>query len=238
MSELSVIIPCQNDATSLCTTLNELQKVVVHQGISIETLIIDDRSDDDTVEIAIKSAHEFPALHIRVLVRKTLQRGLGGVLRYGMAFARGRYCLLLLPDGQDPIQLLPQILFHLRAGKHLVQGSTDVSRNKFFRAARNSYLNAAKLILGNHVRDTTSLFRGFDRVFVQAIGLSSRSYGVAPEMTFKVILCGGEIEYISGKKKKPTAVTPNSLRPRIELSSYVFLLFRAALHKAGLVPWF
>jgi glycosyltransferase involved in cell wall biosynthesis len=238
MTELSIIVPCRNDAKTLCTTLDELQNVVVQHSMSVETLIIDDQSDDDTLGVATKSAHQFPPLHIRVLIRKRLQRGLGGVLRYGMAFARGRYCVLLLPDGQDPIELIPQFLFHLRTGKHLVQTSPRLPKSGLFRIGQTAYLEAARLIMGNKLTDTTSMFRGFDRVFVQAIGLTSQSYDVGPEMTFKVSLCGGQIEYLPSKQRRSRTGKPHSFRPRVQPWGYVWLLVRAALHKMGLLRWF
>jgi glycosyltransferase involved in cell wall biosynthesis len=238
MPELSIIVPCRDDAKTLCATLDELQNVVVYHGLNVETLIIDDQSKDDTLGVATKSAHRFPALHIRVFVRKKLQRGLGSVLRYGMAFARGRYCVLLLPDGQDPIELLPQLLFHLRAGKHLVQTSPRASRPGLFRIGQTAYRVVAKLILKNKVTDTTGMFRGFDRVFVQAIGLSAQNYGIGPEMTFKVSLCGGHIEYLSSQQRSRGVKPQHAFRPRIEPWGYAWVMIRAALHKMNLVRWF
>lgn len=116
MSELSIIVPCRNNAPVLTETLTALHRVVAHHSLSVETLIVDDEREDATVEVATRCAHELPALHVRILARKRLQHGLGGIPRYGMAFALGRYCVLVSPDGTDPVDLLPTVLFHLRAG--------------------------------------------------------------------------------------------------------------------------
>ena len=69
MPEISVIIPCRNDAQVLDSTLDALHQVVTHNSLSVETLVVDDESTDATIEIALAAAAKFPALHIRPLAR-------------------------------------------------------------------------------------------------------------------------------------------------------------------------
>ena len=164
MPEISVIIPTQNDANVLPTTLESLHRVVTHHSLSIETLVVDEESTDATVATALDAAKTFPALHVRVLVRKHLMPGLGGVVRYANAFALGRFCVLLSSDGHDPVELIPIFLRHLRAGKHLVQCSRytiDEHTNAVspkFRIYQKVYRTLTRIILGRAPADTTMAF--------------------------------------------------------------------------------
>lgn len=244
MHELSVIVPCRNDSAVLAETLDALHRVVTLGSLSVETLIVDDASDDDTVEVAKQVARRYPALHVRILVRQRLQPGLGGVLRYGMAFATGRFCALLSSDGQDPVDLIPVFLRHLRAGKHLVQCSRYLREEDAaavptkYRLYQIVYRAASRVLLGATPVDTTYGFRAFDRIFVQAIGLSAKSFNVCPEMTFKVMLCGGAIEYVPGKPRGLRQGGQSKFQLPSEIFGYAYVLLRAGLHRAGIRRWF
>ena len=238
MTELSVIIPCRNNAAVLGSTLDGLHSVVSHHSISAETLIVDDGSKDETIRVAMDAAHRLPALHIRILQRKHLQQGLGGTLRYGMAFALSRYCVLISPSGEDPVELLPTFLFHLRAGAQLVQCSRPGNPPGSFthRRFRSLYRFAASQLLGFKALDTTYAFRAFDRIFIQALGLTARYYNVCPEMTFKVLLCGGKVQYVPSKLGMEEA---HSLyHPPLEFWGYTAVLLRGLLHRLGVWHWF
>jgi glycosyltransferase involved in cell wall biosynthesis len=244
MHELSIIVPCRDDALVLMETLEAIHRVVTHNSLSAETLVVDDDSEDNTVEVATKAAHHLPALHVRVLVRKRLQRGLGGVLRYAMAFATGRFCAMVSSDGQDPVELLPIFLRHLRSGKHLVQCSRFLREEDAiavplkYRIYQKIYRTLSHLLLGTRAVDTTYGFRAFDRIFVQALGLSAKKFNVCPEMTFKVMLCGGAIEYVPGKRGNLQQGGQSKFQLPSEIWGYAYVLLRAWLHRAGLWRWF
>ena len=59
----------------MTATLDTIHQVVTHNSLSVETLIVDDDSSDDTIEVARKAAADFPALHLRILMRKRLAPG-------------------------------------------------------------------------------------------------------------------------------------------------------------------
>jgi glycosyltransferase involved in cell wall biosynthesis len=244
MPELSIIVPCRDDAGVLPGTLDSLHQVVTQGSLSVETLIVDDESSDDTIEVAKRAALTYPALHVRVLSRKRLLPGMGGVLRYGMAFATGPYAALVSSDGQDPVELIPVFLRHLRAGRHLVQCSRYLRPEDAgavtpkFRVYQYIYRAATKLLVGTAAADTTYGFRAFDRVFILALGLSSKRFNVCPEMTFKVLLCGGSIEYVPGKPRGFLAGGQSKFQLPSEILGYAYVLLRAGLHRAGIRRWF
>jgi glycosyltransferase involved in cell wall biosynthesis len=244
MPELSIIIPTQNDAAALPATLEALHRLVVHHSLSVEILLIDQESTDATLAKALDAAKALPALHIRVLIRRNLMPGMGGVVRYANAFAAGRFCVLLSADGSDPVELVPTFLRHLRAGKHLVQCSRysldehTIAVSPKFRVYQKVYRTLTRILLGSAPADTTYGFRAYDRIFVQALGLSAKRFNVCPEMTFKVALCGGQIEYVPGKPRNPDQGGQSKFLLKNEIWGYAYVLMRAWMHRIGIRRWF
>ena len=243
MTELSIIVPCYNDEQVLEDSIRSVNDVVTHASLSVETIIVDDESTDRTREVAKELIESYPALHIRVLARKRRRRGFGVVVRYGMAHATGRFCALVSSDGYDPVELLPQFLQKLRSGCQLVQCSRyiraeDLREVPFsYRIYQSIYRTAVRLLLGAKIRDTTYGFRAFDRIYVQALGTSSSRFNICPEITFKVLTSGGKIEYIPGRPKPFTQGGSVKFQLPFEIWGYAYVLFRAALHRIGIL-WF
>lgn len=244
MHEMSLIVPCRNDADALMNTLSALHQIVTFNSYTVETLVVDDNSADNTIEVAKQAALKFPALHVRIFHREHLQPGLGGVLRYALAFSMSRFAVLVSSDGQDPVELLPAFVRHLRGGKHLVQCSRYLREEdekalpRKYRTYQYLYRFATKFILGQSAADTTYGFRAFDRTFIQALGLSSKGFNVCPEMTFKVMLCGGAIEYVPGKPRALHQGGQSKFQLAHEIWGYAYVLARAGLHRAGIWRWF
>jgi glycosyltransferase involved in cell wall biosynthesis len=243
VAELSVIIPTQNDALVLEECLSSLRAVLLHAAISAEVLVVDDASTDGTVELAGKLSTRYPELHLRVLQRSRVNPGFGALVRYGLAYASGRYCALVSADGSDPVELLPTMVAKLRAGAQLVVssrfsgGAAAAGVAPRYRLYQSVYRRAVKAGLQADLTDSTNGFRAFDRAFMQALGLRSTRLNVCPEMTFKTLLAGGELAYVEGQPRKKPGSGSDKFQLSNEILGYAVVLFRASLHRAGL-RWF
>jgi glycosyltransferase involved in cell wall biosynthesis len=242
MPELSVLMPCLNEADNLPSVVKGLAKVCADAGIDVETLILDDASDDETMRVATELHAQYPALNIRVIHRQEPRRGYGAVVRYGMAYASGRYCTFVAADGVDPIQLIPQCIQELRAGAQLAQisrylGSRDADTIPFkYKFYQTIFRSLMKLLLRWDIKDSTYAFKVFDRIYVTALGLHSNRFSISPEITFKVLLNGGRIVYIPGSQGIRERGVSKFIFRR-EGPGYGYVLLRAWLHKLG-VLWF
>src|SRR3989304_5442354 len=107
MPELSILIPCLDEGDSLSSLIERLEKVSIGADLDVETIVLDDASTDDTLEVAkgLRAAH--PSLNIRIVHRFEPRRGHGALIRYGLACATGRYCLLVAGGGAHPDGVLP-----------------------------------------------------------------------------------------------------------------------------------
>ena len=241
--ETSVIIPTLDDAPTIARTLENLNTALASAGAPAEVLIVDAGSRDGTLELAADLADKYPLLHTRLLVQDRSQSGFGSVLRLGIAYAEGRYCVVLMPDARDPLELIPKMLSELRAGAHLVLCSrfetdtADLGVPRRFVIYQNLYQRAIRVLLGVDIPDSTYGFRAFNRTFVQALGISGQRLSVCSEMTFKVLLAGGKTVRLPGVPTAPMVREQSKFRLGNELGGYMITLMRASLHRIG-VRWF
>jgi glycosyltransferase involved in cell wall biosynthesis len=211
-------------------------------AISVEVLIVDDASSDGTVEVGARLSERFPELHMRLLQRSDANPGFGALVRYGIAHATGRYCAVVAPDGTDPVELIPSMVQELRRGRQMVICSRYATNDGAavshrYRLYQRMYRSAIRLLLGREITDSTNGFRAFDRVFIQAIGLSSNRFSVCPEMTFKATLAGGDVGYLPGQPLPRPGAGSEKFKLSYEIAGYAIVLTRAALHRLG-IRWF
>lgn len=243
MPELSIIMPCLNEEETLPAAVEKVNQVVTHASLSVEVIILDDESEDNTLQVAASLIDQYPALHIRVFHRVRRRVGFGAIVRYGMAHATGRYCAFVSADGLDPVELLPEFLKKLRAGTQHVQLSRYLRLEdartvpRKYRLYQAIYRQAIHLLLRQEIKDSTYGFRAFDRIYVQALGVTSNRFNLCPEITFKVLLSGGKMEYIPGHPTPYLGGGSTKFQLPDESWGHLYVLLRAWLHKLGLY-WF
>ena len=112
--ELSVVIPCLNEAETLAVCIRKSQKAMRECGIEGEVIVADNGSTDRSKEIAVENG----ALLVSVPVR-----GYGAALAAGFRAAHGRF--LIMADGDDSYNFahIPRFLESLRSGADLVMGN-------------------------------------------------------------------------------------------------------------------
>lgn len=111
--ELSVVIPCLNEADTLPICLEKIQRVFATPGLVAEVLVADNGSTDGSREIAGR----FGARVVPVPAR-----GYGNALLGGIAAARGRFVIMGDADDSYDFLEIPKFLAKLREGYDLVQG--------------------------------------------------------------------------------------------------------------------
>ena len=112
--EVSVVIPCLNEANSLGICIDKALRAFAEGALSGEVIVADNGSTDGSIEIA--ESHGARVVHVK-------QRGYGAALRAGIAASRGRY--IVMGDADDSYDFLevPQFVQQLRAGSDVVMGN-------------------------------------------------------------------------------------------------------------------
>ncbi|MCG8448424.1 MAG: glycosyltransferase family 2 protein, partial [Pirellulales bacterium] len=111
--ELSVVMPCLNEADTLATCIGKAFDAMREHGIHGEVVVADNGSTDGSIQIANELGAR--VVHVR-------EKGYGNALMGGIATARGRF--IIMGDADDSYDFLeiPQFVEELRKGRQLVQG--------------------------------------------------------------------------------------------------------------------
>lgn len=199
--ELTVLMPCLNEARTLPTCIGKAMAFFGRSGIAGEVVIADNGSTDGSRELARQAGArvvEVPA------------RGYGAALIAGIGAARGRYVIMGDSDDSYDFSALQGFVDALRAGNHLVMG------NRFAGGIRPGAMPPLHRYLGNPVlsfigrvffrspvRDFHCGLRGFDRQAMLALDLQSTGMEFASEMVVKATLGGLRVTEV------PTTLSPD-----------------------------
>ncbi|MEM9186646.1 MAG: glycosyltransferase family 2 protein, partial [Planctomycetota bacterium] len=111
--ELSVVMPCLNEADTLATCIEKAQRAMDEAGIAGEVVVADNGSTDGSIEIA----HRHGARVVPVA-----EKGYGAALMGGIEASAGRYVIMGDADDSYDFLEIPKFVAKLRAGHALVQG--------------------------------------------------------------------------------------------------------------------
>jgi len=112
--EVSVIIPCLNEASSLGSCIEKAMAAFQAVGLRGEVVVADNGSTDGSIEIA--KEHSARVVH-------AVPRGYGNALRAGIAAARGKFIVMGDADDSYDFSQVPQFVAKWREGYELVMGN-------------------------------------------------------------------------------------------------------------------
>jgi glycosyltransferase involved in cell wall biosynthesis len=111
--EVTVVMPCLNEADTLATCIRKALTAMRNAGISGEVVVADNGSTDDSRAIAsAEGARLVPVA----------DRGYGAALMGGIEAARGRFVIMGDADDSYDFGEVPAFVERLRDGYDLVQG--------------------------------------------------------------------------------------------------------------------
>lgn len=207
--ELSIVMPCLNEAETLAACIRKARAFLETSGVSGEVVIADNGSTDGSREIAVaEGARMVPVA----------ARGYGAALIGGIAAARGRYVVMAdADDSYDFLNLMP-FLEKLRAGADLVMG------NRFQGGVAPGAMPFLHKYLGNpvlsflgrlffraKVGDFHCGLRGFNRERMLALDLRTTGMEFASEMVVRAALAGYTIVEVPTTLKKDGRTRPPHL---------------------------
>ena len=111
--EVSVVMPCLNEADTLATCISKARRAMDEAGIRGEVVVADNGSTDGSREIARRAGAR---------VAEVRERGYGNALIGGITAARGRYVVMGDADDSYDFGQVPRFVERLREGNDLVQG--------------------------------------------------------------------------------------------------------------------
>ncbi|HET6663903.1 MAG TPA: glycosyltransferase family 2 protein, partial [Acidimicrobiales bacterium] len=198
--ELSVVLPCLNEAETLATCITKARDSMARLGIDGEIVVADNGSNDGSQAIAVEHGAR---------VVPVPERGYGAALRTGIAHARGTFVIMADADDSYALDDLEPFVTQLRQGSDLVMG------DRFAGGIAPGAMPALHRYLGNPVlsfvgrrffrvpiHDFHCGMRGFRRDRMLELGLRTNGMEFASEMVVRASLAGLDI-----------AEVPTTLRP-------------------------
>ncbi|MCS6863302.1 MAG: glycosyltransferase family 2 protein, partial [Abditibacteriales bacterium] len=111
--EVSVVMPCLNEADTLATCIAKAQRALRENNIAGEIVVADNGSTDGSPDIARQMGAR--VVHVEA-------KGYGNALMGGIAAARGKYVIMGDADDSYDFLEIPKFVAKLREGYDLVQG--------------------------------------------------------------------------------------------------------------------
>jgi len=113
MLEVSVVMPCLNEADTLQICIEKAQRALREGNISGEIIVADNGSTDGSPLVAANAGAR--VVHVEA-------KGYGNALMAGIAAARGKFVIMGDADDSYDFMELPKFVEKLRTGAELVQG--------------------------------------------------------------------------------------------------------------------
>lgn len=134
--ELTVLMPCLNEAETLARCIRKARACVERLGLSAEILIADNGSTDGSQDIAQREGARVVAVPVR---------GYGAALYHGSLEARGHFIIMGDADDSYDFSKLDAFMEKLREGADLVIG------NRFLGGVRPGAMPWKNRYIGNPV---------------------------------------------------------------------------------------
>ena len=200
--ELSILMPCLNEARTLRTCITKAQAFLNENGVSGEVIIADNGSTDGSVELA-------ESLNARVV--KVPVRGYGAALSAGIEAAAGKYVIMGDSDESYDFSALGPFVEKLRQGFDLVMGNRFLggiapgAMPPMHRYFGNPLLTAVGRLFFSCTEsgDFYCGLRGFRKEAIQTLGLQSHGMEFALEMVIKARMHNLRIAEV------PTTLSPD-----------------------------
>ena len=192
--ELSVVIPCLNEADTVAVCVTKARSAIERLGIPGEVIVADNGSSDGSQRLAAKAGAR---------VVDVAERGYGSALMKGIEEARGRFVLMGDADDSYDFTQIEPFYRQLVEGKDLVQGCRLPSGGgtvlpgampPLHRWLGNPALSfLVRTMFRTPIHDVYCGMRGFRKDWQQSLDQQCTGMEFATEMIVKTTLFGGRI---------------------------------------------
>jgi glycosyltransferase involved in cell wall biosynthesis len=189
--EVSVVIPCLNEARSIAACVDKALDAFRNAGIRGEVVVADNGSTDGSIDVAME--HGARVIHASI-------KGYGSALRCGIAEARGAFIILGDADGSHDFSEIPRFVEKWRAGHDFVIGNRFLGEIKegamswHHRHLGTPVLSGIlNMFFSAGVGDINCGMRGFTRELAARLNLRTNGMEFASEQVVKAAKAGARI---------------------------------------------
>jgi glycosyltransferase involved in cell wall biosynthesis len=188
--DISIIIPCHNEAGNLPALIADIRKVMDDRPETFEILVVNDASTDETAVAAAEAGAR--------VVSHPYNQGNGAAVKSGIRAAAGDVVVMMDGDGQHRPEVIPEILENLEQYDLVVGARTAKSHAGVHRFAANTIYNwLASYATKFRVLDLTSGFRGTRRnTALRYLYLLPNTFSYPTTMTMAFLRSGLSLKYV------------------------------------------
>lgn len=189
---LTIIIPAYNEEETICTILNKINEVELIKNLKKEIIIVDDFSDDLTLNEVENYITENPELNIKVLKHAT-NKGKGSAIHSGINKATGDFIIVQDADLEyNPNEYNILLKPMLDGVADVVYGSRFIGGRPhrilfFWHSIGNRFLTFLSNMFTNlNLTDMETCYKLFKSDILKGIQLKEKRFGFEPEITAKI----------------------------------------------------
>ena len=208
--ELTILMPCLNEAETLATCIAKAQSFLARTGIAGEIVVADNGSTDGSQAIATANGARVVAVP---------EKGYGAALAGGIRAAQGKFVIMADADDSYDFANLDLFVAALRDGADLVMGNRFAGgvaadampwHHRYIGNPVLSFLG--RLFFRTPVRDFHCGLRGFSRDAILRLNLRTIGMEFASEMVVKSTLSHLDVREVATTLKKDGRSRPPHLR--------------------------
>lgn len=216
--ELSVIIPCHNEALVIEATVKDLSDALVEAGIEFEILCVNNASSDDTEDVLARLVSELSWVRH---VNTPPIAGYGVAVRWGLEFYCGRAVAIVMADGsEDPADVVAfyrkmEEGYECAFGDRFAERALVVGYPRFKLMLNRLGNSLIAWVTRSKYNDFTNGFKCYQRHVIDSMKpLYADHFNLTIEMSIGAVLSGARY-----------AVVPNSWKDR-EMGASKFTLLK------------
>jgi len=189
---LSVIIPAYNEQETIVLIIEKINKTLLVENISKEIIVINDGSEDGTLQEVEQFKCNYPAEKI-VLINMAKNSGKGACVRKGLNAATGDYIIIQDADLEyDPSDFNTLLKPVIKGHADVVYGSRFMGKDPhrimlFWHYVGNVMLTFISNMLTNlNLTDMETGYKLFRSEIINQLTLKENRFGFEPEVTAKL----------------------------------------------------
>lgn len=186
-NKLSIIIPIYNEKNTIQKLLNKIYKL---SDIKKEIIVVDDASNDGTINILKKNKNK-----ITKLIQHKKNLGKGAAIKSAQRFVKGNVVIIQDADLEyNPVDYR-KLLYFISKGCKVVYGSRVLGKNRYllknFSSVYRIFFNHILTIISNFLNnqkltDAHTCYKMFSSDIFLNIKLKENDFSFCPEITTKI----------------------------------------------------
>jgi glycosyltransferase involved in cell wall biosynthesis len=224
---VSIIIPCYNEAGGAKDSLDEIRKILKGRK-DHEIIAVNDGSSDKTPAILEDYASKKPEMHV---IHNGSNLGYGASLKRGIQQAKGEIIVITDADGTYPASSIPELLEELKECDMAVGAriGSNVQVPLIRRPAKWVLLRYARWMAQADIKDLNSGLRSFRKKdALRFFPLLPDGFSFTSTITLAMHVNGMQVSYLPINYRK--RIGKSSIRPIRDTLAFFTLVLRTTMY--------